>query len=46
MSSSSSELLIKSAGVVVYDNMILLILYHLSGHSSKQVDTFKDDFQD
>ena len=38
-----SELLRVNAGVVVNADMILLILYHLSGHSAKQVDSHKDD---
>ena len=45
LSSPSSKLLIENAGVVNAD-MICLILYNLSGHSTKQVDTHKNDWQD
>ena len=45
LSSPSSKLLIENAGVVSAD-MICLILYNLSGHSTKQVDTHEDDCQD
>ena len=45
LSSQSSKLFIENAGVVNAD-MICLILYNLSGHSTKQVDTHKNDWQD